>query len=186
MALAAMAKGLPSTKFISGAVLLAPVAFVTATRSETLAMLADLDVPAMIRKFGVRSFLPCSPGSSLVFSQICTYLPSFCQAFLQELAGKSQSLNASRIPLYLDFLPAGASLTSPSTAPLSPLLLCGLFQSLCCQVCSRNACMFAALTSAHEKSNVCRYECDEYGALGARFEEEGEATHACHGLRHRL
>lgn len=110
IALAAMSKADPITKHISGAVLLAPVAFVSGTRSQTLSALAALDVPAIIRRFGVRSFLPCTAGSSLVFSQICTYLPSFCQAFLRELAGQSHSLNTTRIPLYLNFLPAGALL----------------------------------------------------------------------------
>lgn len=110
MALAAMAKSVPATKHITGAVLLAPVAFVSGTRSQTLSALAALDVPAIIRRFGVRSFLPCTAGSSLVFSQICTYLPSFCEAFLQELAGHSRSLNSTRIPLYLNFLPAGVLL----------------------------------------------------------------------------
>jgi pimeloyl-ACP methyl ester carboxylesterase len=107
MALAAMSKSLPATKVISGAVLLAPVAFVSAARSQTLSTLAALDVPAVIRRFGVRSFLPCTAGSSLVFSQICVHLPSFCISFLQDLVGKSESLNSSRIPLYLNYLPAG-------------------------------------------------------------------------------
>lgn len=110
IALAAMSKSLPVTKYISGAVLLAPVAFVSGTQSQTLSTLAALDVPAIIRRFGVRSFLPCTAGSSLVFSQICTYLPSFCQAFLRDLVGPSQSLNSTRIPLYLNFLPAGTQL----------------------------------------------------------------------------
>lgn len=123
IALAAMSRCLPATEYISGAVLLAPVAFVSGTRSQTLSTLAALDVPAIIRQFGVRSFLPCTAGSSLIFSQICTYLPAFCEAFLQEMAGHSQSLNSTRIPLYLNFLPAGALLLASRQFLALPLLM---------------------------------------------------------------
>ena len=46
--------------------------------------------------------------------QVCTFLPAFCTAFIEDVVGKSHDLNATRLPTYLKFVPAGA-----------PFLLCG-------------------------------------------------------------
>ena len=41
--------------------------------------------------------------------QICAALPSFCKAFIEDLVGRSQDLNATRLPTYLHFVPAGVA-----------------------------------------------------------------------------
>lgn len=56
------------------------------------------------------SFLPGRPSKSLIFSQLCTFVPSFCLSFIADLTGPSDELNTTRLPTYLHFVPAGALL----------------------------------------------------------------------------
>jgi hypothetical protein len=41
--------------------------------------------------------------------QVCKLLPDFCLNFLYQLCGPSQGLDAARLPLYLNYIPAGTS-----------------------------------------------------------------------------
>lgn len=60
----------PPASRLDVAVLLAPVAFPRHTTSLLLRMLADLDAPRLVARFGVSSFLPATVGSVLVFTEV--------------------------------------------------------------------------------------------------------------------
>jgi hypothetical protein len=51
--------------------------------------------------------------------QVCAALPSFCLHFIEGLCGRSHDINATSLPEYLHFVPAGAR--AASAAPLLPI-----------------------------------------------------------------
>jgi pimeloyl-ACP methyl ester carboxylesterase len=91
---------------------LAPVAYVSHQTSFLLTILSDLDVVLLVELLGYRDFLPSSTFLHEFGGVVCNNpdLSWACADVIFILCGYDRSnLNNSRIPLYVDYTPAGTS-----------------------------------------------------------------------------
>ncbi|GMF14386.1 unnamed protein product [Phytophthora lilii] len=89
---------------------LAPVAWTGHATAELFVALAKLKVDETFLKLGFTSFLPHSDLLTVLLSNVvCTNVAELCDSAIGLIAGPSDNLNATRIPVYLSQTPAGTS-----------------------------------------------------------------------------
>lgn len=89
---------------------LAPVAWTGHATAELFVALAKLKVDEIFINLGFTSFLPHTDLLTVLLSDIvCTNVAELCDSAVGLIAGPSDNLNATRIPVYLSQTPAGAS-----------------------------------------------------------------------------
>ncbi|ETM45057.1 hypothetical protein L914_09785 [Phytophthora nicotianae] len=89
---------------------LAPVAWTGHATAELFVALAQLKVDVLFLDLGFTSFLPQTELLKTLLSDVvCTNLEEFCESAMDLIAGPSDNLNATRIPVYLSQTPAGTS-----------------------------------------------------------------------------
>ncbi|RLN48846.1 hypothetical protein BBJ28_00003123 [Nothophytophthora sp. Chile5] len=89
---------------------LAPVAWTGHATAALFVALADLKVDQIFLNLGFTSFLPHTALLETLLSDIvCTNLDEICNSAIGLIAGPSDNLNATRIPVYLSQTPAGTS-----------------------------------------------------------------------------
>ncbi|RLN60917.1 hypothetical protein BBJ29_008675 [Phytophthora kernoviae] len=89
---------------------LAPVAWTGHATAALFVALAKLKVDETFLKLGFTSFLPHSDLLTVLLSDIvCTNVAELCDSAIGLIAGPSDNLNATRIPVYLSQTPAGTS-----------------------------------------------------------------------------
>ncbi|ETP49729.1 hypothetical protein F442_04805 [Phytophthora nicotianae P10297] len=89
---------------------LAPVAWTGHATAALFVALAKLKVDVSFLNLGFTSFLPHSDLLTVLLSDVvCTNVAEFCDSAIGLIAGPSDNLNATRIPVYLSQTPAGTS-----------------------------------------------------------------------------
>ncbi|ETI45404.1 hypothetical protein L914_04569 [Phytophthora nicotianae] len=89
---------------------LAPVAWTGHATAALFVALAKLKVDVSFLNLGFTSFLPHSDLLTVLLSDVvCTNVAEFCDSAIGLIAGSSDNLNATRIPVYLSQTPAGTS-----------------------------------------------------------------------------
>ncbi|GBF96705.1 lysosomal acid lipase cholesteryl ester hydrolase-like [Raphidocelis subcapitata] len=95
------------------AVLLAPVAVVTHVASPPLVALAKLNTDEIFTLLGISEFLPSSEALSRLDGQLCKLEPHLCVNLIAMICGYSlQNVDASRLPVYLNYTPSGTSVAN--------------------------------------------------------------------------
>ncbi|EGZ17276.1 hypothetical protein PHYSODRAFT_331273 [Phytophthora sojae] len=89
---------------------LAPVAWTGHTTAEYFVALAKENMDEMFLNLGFTSFLPHNDLLTVLLSDVvCTNVAEICNSAISLIAGPSDNLNATRIPVYLSQTPAGTS-----------------------------------------------------------------------------
>ncbi|KAI9987704.1 hypothetical protein PInf_023748 [Phytophthora infestans] len=89
---------------------LAPVAWTGHATAALFVALAKLKVDVSFLNLGFASFLPHSDLLTVLLSDVvCSNVAEFCGSAIGLIAGPSNNLNATRIPVYLSQTPAGTS-----------------------------------------------------------------------------
>ncbi|KAG6965002.1 hypothetical protein JG688_00007427 [Phytophthora aleatoria] len=89
---------------------LAPVAWTGHATAALFVAMAKLKVDVTFLNLGFASFLPHSDLLTVLLSDIvCTNVAGICNSAIGLIAGPSDNLNATRIPVYLSQTPAGTS-----------------------------------------------------------------------------
>ncbi|EGZ17289.1 hypothetical protein PHYSODRAFT_502128 [Phytophthora sojae] len=89
---------------------LAPVAWTGHATAEFFVALAKLKVDKTFLNLGFTSFLPHNDLLTVLLSDVvCTNVAEICNSAISLIAGPSDNLNATRIPVYLSQTPAGTS-----------------------------------------------------------------------------
>jgi hypothetical protein len=64
---------------------------------------------------GLMELLPGDPSTAAVFSAVCEAQPRRCLSIIDAICGANPAnLNATRLPLYLQYTPAGGLLFLPT------------------------------------------------------------------------
>mmetsp|Transcript_11111 Transcript_11111/g.23956 ORF Transcript_11111/g.23956 Transcript_11111/m.23956 type:complete len:469 (+) Transcript_11111:194-1600(+) len=108
--LAALASQPELNNRIKLAVLLAPVAFPKHISSVPLLALATMNTDLVFGLLGIHEFMPSQRVVSYLEGKLCTAEPQLCVNILSAISGYNYSnVNGTRLPLYLQFTPAGTS-----------------------------------------------------------------------------